>query len=186
MANNFLNLQKKLVAWHRNKFPVYFVQYTYQFFQYFRDYRRKISITKTSNTQFKIWPNLAKKCQICSQCKCFGVFYVLEILAFFIKLYWLFNLTGWLYKFGGRPKSWKRLWFILSNNCLYYFKFTTDKTPLGIIPLENILVQVPPEKPTSKQKAFVLYKDSPDPSIVDLIKTCKTLPGGQTVPRLYK
>ena len=33
---------------------------------------------------------------------------------------------GWLWKQGGRYKSWKRRWFILNDNCLYYFEFTTD------------------------------------------------------------
>ena len=47
---------------------------------------------------------------------------------------------GWLWKQGGRYKSWKRRWFILNDNCLYYFEFTTDKEPRGIIPLENIKV----------------------------------------------
>ena len=41
---------------------------------------------------------------------------------------------------GGRVKSWKRRWFILNDNCLYYFEYTTDKEPRGIIPLENIQV----------------------------------------------
>lgn len=47
---------------------------------------------------------------------------------------------GWLMKQGGRYKSWKRRWFILNDNCLYYFEYTTDKEPRGIIPLENIEV----------------------------------------------
>lgn len=49
---------------------------------------------------------------------------------------------GWLWKQGGRYKSWKRRWFILNDNCLYYFEYTTDKEPRGIIPLENILVSL--------------------------------------------
>nr|AAH39640.1 Cyth4 protein [Mus musculus] len=32
---------------------------------------------------------------------------------------------GWLLKLGGRVKTWKRRWFILTDNCLYYFEFTT-------------------------------------------------------------
>merc|ERR1712048_1258972 len=48
---------------------------------------------------------------------------------------------GWLWKQGGRYKSWKRRWFILNDNCLYYFEFTTDKEPRGIIPLENIQIR---------------------------------------------
>lgn len=69
---------------------------------------------------------------------------------------------GWLWKQGGRfvfvyfdccyhdksmecvrrYKSWKRRWFILNDNCLYYFEYTTDKEPRGIIPLENISVNL--------------------------------------------
>lgn len=41
-----------------------------------------------------------------------------------------------------RYKSWKRRWFILNDNCLYYFEYTTDKEPRGIIPLENISVNL--------------------------------------------
>ncbi|XP_030840094.1 cytohesin-1 isoform X1 [Strongylocentrotus purpuratus] len=48
---------------------------------------------------------------------------------------------GWLMKQGGRYKNWKRRWFILTDNCLYYFEFTTDREPKGIIPLENLQVQ---------------------------------------------
>uniref|UniRef100_A0A8C6SHQ5 Cytohesin 3 n=1 Tax=Neogobius melanostomus TaxID=47308 RepID=A0A8C6SHQ5_9GOBI len=36
---------------------------------------------------------------------------------------------GWLLKLGGRVKTWKRRWFILTDNCLYYFEYTTDKEP---------------------------------------------------------
>ncbi|GCB62751.1 hypothetical protein scyTo_0004302 [Scyliorhinus torazame] len=33
---------------------------------------------------------------------------------------------GWLSKLGGRVKTWKRRWFILTDNCLYYFEYTTN------------------------------------------------------------
>jgi len=29
---------------------------------------------------------------------------------------------GWLVKEGGKHKNWKKRWFILTDNCLYYFK----------------------------------------------------------------
>uniref|UniRef100_A0A3B5MHQ5 PH domain-containing protein n=1 Tax=Xiphophorus couchianus TaxID=32473 RepID=A0A3B5MHQ5_9TELE len=35
---------------------------------------------------------------------------------------------GWLLKLGGRVKTWKRRWFILTDNCLYYFEYTTVST----------------------------------------------------------
>lgn len=38
-------------------------------------------------------------------------------------------------------KTWKRRWFILTDNCLYYFEYTTDKEPRGIIPLENLSIR---------------------------------------------
>lgn len=44
---------------------------------------------------------------------------------------------------GGRVKTWKRRWFILTDSCLYYFEYTTDKDPIGIIPLENLCVRTP-------------------------------------------
>jgi cytohesin len=34
----------------------------------------------------------------------------------------LVQKSGWLTKQGGRVKTWKRRWFILSGNVLYYFK----------------------------------------------------------------
>ena len=48
---------------------------------------------------------------------------------------------GFLTKQGGRIKTWKRRWFVVSDSCLYYFKSEKDKEPLGIIPLENVDVR---------------------------------------------
>ena len=48
---------------------------------------------------------------------------------------------GYLTKEGGKHKSWRKRWFILADNCLYYFKSPSDKEPLGIIPLENLEVR---------------------------------------------
>jgi len=48
---------------------------------------------------------------------------------------------GWLFKQGGRWKSWKRRYTILSGNVLYYFKDPKDRTPAGFVPLEGIEVR---------------------------------------------
>ncbi len=48
---------------------------------------------------------------------------------------------GWLTKQGGRIKTWKRRWFILSDNVLFYFKTPQDPEPCGMIPLENLDVE---------------------------------------------
>jgi len=81
---------------------------------------------------------------------------------------------GWLWKQGGRYKTWKRRWFILNDNCLYYFEFTTDKEPRGIIPLENIRVREVPDR--SKPHCFELYSADNE-----VIKACKTDSEGKVV-----
>ncbi|XP_030066120.1 cytohesin-4 isoform X1 [Microcaecilia unicolor] len=83
---------------------------------------------------------------------------------------------GWLQKLGGRVKTWKRRWFILTDNCLYYFEYTTDKEPRGIIPLENLSVQKvnDPKKPNCLE----LFNDS---GSGQKIKACKTDADGKLV-----
>jgi len=73
---------------------------------------------------------------------------------------------GWLWKQGGRYKNWKRRWFILNDGCLYYFEFTADKEPRGIIPLENVNVREVEDK--TKQFCFEIYSTTNDK-----IKACK-------------
>ncbi|XP_076458332.1 cytohesin-1-like isoform X2 [Babylonia areolata] len=86
---------------------------------------------------------------------------------------------GWLMKEGGRYKNWKRRWFILNDNCLYYFQYTTDKEPKGIIPLENIQVrELGPEK-TKRQNCFELYPVTGGGG--DVIKACKVDSDGKVV-----
>ncbi|KAM9324498.1 cytohesin-4-like [Gastrophryne carolinensis] len=80
---------------------------------------------------------------------------------------------GWLFKIGGRVKTWKKRWFILKDNCLYYFEYTTDKDPLGIIPLENLSVELA-EDP-KKLHCFDLHARG------QTIKACKTQADGKKV-----
>lgn len=79
---------------------------------------------------------------------------------------------------GGRYKSWKRRWFILNDNCLYYFEYTTDKEPRGIIPLENIQVREVQDR--SKPHCFELYAAGSE-----FIKACKTDSEGKVVEGWY-
>ncbi|TRY58462.1 hypothetical protein DNTS_002076 [Danionella cerebrum] len=83
---------------------------------------------------------------------------------------------GWLLKLGGRVKTWKRRWFILTDNCLYYFEFTTDKEPRGIIPLENLCVR----EINLPRKAFCLELFNPN-TPGQKIKACKTDTDGRVV-----
>ncbi|KAL2101387.1 hypothetical protein ACEWY4_003148 [Coilia grayii] len=81
---------------------------------------------------------------------------------------------GWLLKEGGRVKTWKRRWFILTDSCLYYFQYTADKEPKGIIPLENLGVQ----EVDDPHKQFCLELFSPQGK---KIKACKTETDGKVV-----
>eukprot|EP01090_Pellita_catalonica_P000583 TRINITY_DN10400_c0_g1_i1.p1 TRINITY_DN10400_c0_g1~~TRINITY_DN10400_c0_g1_i1.p1 ORF type:complete len:1254 (-),score=228.12 TRINITY_DN10400_c0_g1_i1:58-3819(-) len=83
---------------------------------------------------------------------------------------------GFLTKQGGRYKNWKKRYFILSHNCLYYFKNKEDKEPCGIVPLENLAVR---EALNSRKNTFQIY----DPRHFDangkkikeelMLKSCK-------------
>ncbi|KAH3758012.1 cytohesin 1 [Pelomyxa schiedti] len=75
---------------------------------------------------------------------------------------------GWLTKEGGRIKTWKKRWFVLSDNCLYYFKNPGDKEPCGIVPLEN--VEVIPVG--TKKNLFTIQRISSSSANVPL-KACK-------------
>ncbi|XP_010903773.1 cytohesin 4b isoform X1 [Esox lucius] len=86
------------------------------------------------------------------------------------------NREGWLFKLGGRVKTWKRRWFILTDNCLYYFEFTIDKEPKGIIPLENLCVR----QTVYSRKPFCLELYNPK-SHGQKIKACKTETDGRVV-----
>uniref|UniRef100_A0A665WKF2 Cytohesin 3 n=1 Tax=Echeneis naucrates TaxID=173247 RepID=A0A665WKF2_ECHNA len=83
---------------------------------------------------------------------------------------------GWLLKLGGRVKTWKRRWFILTDNCLYYFEYTTDKEPRGIIPLENLSIREVDEP--RKPNCFELYNPNHKGQV---IKACKTEADGRVV-----
>lgn len=83
---------------------------------------------------------------------------------------------GWLLKEGGRIKTWKRRWFILTDGCLYYFQYTTDKEPKGIIPLENLCVK----EVDDPHKQFCLEVYSLHQK-GETIKACKTETDGRVV-----
>jgi len=83
---------------------------------------------------------------------------------------------GWLLKQGGRYKNWKRRWFILNDKCLYYFEYTTDKEPRGIIPLENVQVRDYYDK--NRPYCFELYSTL---GTNEVIKACKTDAEGRVI-----
>jgi cytohesin len=72
---------------------------------------------------------------------------------------------GYLVKQGGRVKTWKKRWFILTGNCLYYFKDQIDTTPCGIIPLENLKVR------DLEKNQFELFHEVDTKSAIKAAKT---------------
>eukprot|EP00965_Chrysotila_dentata_P073173 2418116-Pleurochrysis_carterae.AAC.1 len=48
---------------------------------------------------------------------------------------------GWLYKQGGRVKTFKKRYVILSGSVIYYYKTAKEREPLGFIPLEDVEVR---------------------------------------------
>lgn len=84
---------------------------------------------------------------------------------------------GWLTKEGGLHKSWKKRYFILKDNCLYYFKDIKDKEPRGIIPLENLQVR----EVNNDQKKKFCFEISASEESGGLIKACKTDSEGKVV-----
>ncbi|EHB12110.1 Cytohesin-3 [Heterocephalus glaber] len=86
------------------------------------------------------------------------------------------NLYESIKNLGGRVKTWKRHWFTLTDNCLYYFEHTTDKEPRGIIWLENLSIREveDPRKPNCLE----LYNRSHKGQV---IKACKTEDDGLVV-----
>jgi len=82
---------------------------------------------------------------------------------------------GMLTKEGGLHKTWKPRYFILKDNCLYYFKNKGDKEPRGIIPLENLRVRECND--TKKKFCFEIYA----PNSGSVIKACKTDSDGKVV-----
>ncbi|EGG13798.1 hypothetical protein DFA_11559 [Cavenderia fasciculata] len=51
---------------------------------------------------------------------------------------------GWLFKLSSKSKRQHKRWFVVKNNCLYYFKNSQDvdeDSPSGIIPLESLSVK---------------------------------------------
>eukprot|EP00301_Raphidiophrys_heterophryoidea_P003644 c11638_g1_i1.p1 GENE.c11638_g1_i1~~c11638_g1_i1.p1 ORF type:complete len:223 (+),score=46.54 c11638_g1_i1:835-1503(+) len=54
---------------------------------------------------------------------------------------------GWLTKEGGRAKTWKRRWFILKTNMLFYFQDPQDEVPLGTVPLTDLKIRINTSRP---------------------------------------
>jgi len=47
-----------------------------------------------------------------------------------------FDKDGNLTKQGGSVKSWKKRYFVLKDDCLYYFKSPKDQALTGVVELE--------------------------------------------------
>ena len=88
-----------------------------------------------------------------------------------IKCNFASDKRGFLTKEGGKHKSWKKRYFVLTDNCLYYFVKESDNEPKGIVPLENLKVMECKER----KHTFEIRSDD------KFIKSAKTDSGGRMV-----
>lgn len=51
------------------------------------------------------------------------------------------DIEGVLWKRGDRFHNWNRRWCVVANRCLYYFYSKRDKSPRGVIPLEDLTIR---------------------------------------------
>lgn len=49
---------------------------------------------------------------------------------------------GYLLKRGEQNKAFQKRWFVLKGNLLFYFEKATDRDPIGVIVLQNCVVQM--------------------------------------------
>lgn len=75
---------------------------------------------------------------VCCLTRCFGAHP--SLCLFYCWAYLMLSACST----GGRVKTWKRRWFILTDNCLYYFEYTTVSTAefsqASYIPLCEMLI----------------------------------------------
>lgn len=50
--------------------------------------------------------------------------------------------SGMLTKQGGSVKSWKRRWFVLKDNFMFYYKSSREPKPLGVIHLDEYQIEI--------------------------------------------
>ena len=81
---------------------------------------------------------------------------------------------GYLTKQGGRVKTWKKRWFVLTNNNLYYFRGKEqEKNPLGWIPLEDLQITMDIGKRQNPKYIMVIQASVQG----NMIKSCKLVDG---------
>lgn len=65
---------------------------------------------------------------------------------------------GWLTKQGGSWKNWKRRWFVLKGDCLYYFKTVKDLEETGYIELTpQTTVKDEPKMEKKRKNCFSVF-----------------------------
>ncbi|TMW56165.1 hypothetical protein Poli38472_008813 [Pythium oligandrum] len=66
---------------------------------------------------------------------------------------------GWLFKQGGFVRNWKKRWFVARDGQLTYYTNVSDPTPLGVVDLRNVHVDVcQAEETTAKNQRLHFFK----------------------------
>jgi len=72
---------------------------------------------------------------------------------------------GFMLKEGGGIKSWKRRWFVLRHNILYYYKDPQDIKSQGVVPLQDTIAETVNPNEKKKRIVFVLNINLGEPII---------------------
>jgi len=84
---------------------------------------------------------------------------------------------GFMLKEGGGFKSWKRRWFILRHNILYYYKDPQDIKSQGVVPLQDTMTEA--VDANEKKKIIVsVLKIKPGVAIIWFVLLMKNVMNG--------
>jgi len=86
---------------------------------------------------------------------------------------------GNLHKEGGQYRTWKKRFFVLHSDFLYYYVHADDEKPKGIIVLANL--EVRPTSDSSRKFCFELVSRESGDKLPQVIKATKATDGGTHV-----
>ena len=82
---------------------------------------------------------------------------------------------GWLFKRGSWNSTFRKRWFCLKNNILYYFKDEKSQTPIGVIILDGYTVEEAMESDVNSYSFLITFPGSSTRNYVFAAESLKTM-----------